>query len=539
MTSVQDPLAAGLDRLLERADALAGRLGPRARASTTVGIERATLRLLGVHGLDRSGAPLAAVIVDRAVAQDPARLARGVLLPFAAALLVYGSTPQDLALDVASGVVDLDLEAEALLDPERLDAARSVADRLLAAAIERIDANRTARHELVDLLGDAERPWVGASLRATLLDAARDEAAVLVSGGADVVRVRVPASRELAERLHDVGEELGDEDRTGGPIADRVAGEVPPAGSQRALSVLRSVVDEAAAERRAYARLATTTRALAAPEQAVVAAFERIDVIEADPLTEIFDGGVDPERALADHSFARRVARRAGARILVGAGPLIVAPDLASGRAAAPEVRAGRAIALQALGVALARGDGLVDGDLLLGTLPWWLLDERDAATLAVTYVVLQRRLHPGVDLALDEPPRTTIAGSQWGQLLVPTALVGRTPGLLMRDAGCESIAAAADGSRTASEIAHELAGSLEPLVLGARGKDLAVRIVDAAVAALADIDGRGWDAVAGASIGIDSRAVHLATGTLAPHGDGPDVAAVLARLKDGVAPLP
>jgi hypothetical protein len=40
-----------LDRLVARADALAGAWGARARASTTVGQERAILRLFGVQGL--------------------------------------------------------------------------------------------------------------------------------------------------------------------------------------------------------------------------------------------------------------------------------------------------------------------------------------------------------------------------------------------------------------------------------------------------------------------------------------------------------
>jgi hypothetical protein len=531
MSVVQDPLAAGLDRLQERADALADRLGPAARAATTVGIERATLRLLGIQGLDRAGAPLASAVVDRATGLDPARLARGVLLPFAAALVLYESTPQDIAIDVASGSIDLDLEAEALLDPDRARAARDEAGRLLAVALERIDANRTARHETLDLLGDAPRPWVGASLHSVYVHEACDEAAILVSGGADVVRVRVPASRELAERLHDLEIDPRDEDLVRFPGAARSPGEIPPAGSQRGLALLREVVDEAAAERRAYARIATATRALAAPEQAVVAAFERMDIIEADPIAEIVGVGVDPDRALADHSFARRLARRAGARVLLGPGPLVVAPDLATGRPAAPEVRAGRAIALQALGVSLARGDGLSDADLLLGALPAWLLDERDAATLAIVCVVLQHRLHPSVELVLDEPPRTTDAGSRWSQLLVPAALLARASGLVLRDVDGGSIASAVDGTRTAAETAAELGASLEPMALGAAGLDLAARTVDAAVATLVDLDARGWDAVVGPSFRDGIRDAPLAKGTRAPRGDGIDVAETIAGL--------
>ena len=56
------------------------------------------------------------------------------------------------------------------------------------------------------MIGDATRPWVGVTDRAEpeSADGAR-EAGHLVASGVDVVRVEVPASRELADRLHDAG----------------------------------------------------------------------------------------------------------------------------------------------------------------------------------------------------------------------------------------------------------------------------------------------------------------------------------------------
>ena len=98
------------------------------------------------------------------------------------------------------------------------------------------------------------------------------------------------------------------------------------------------------------------------PEGAVVAAFERVDMVEADPMAEIVGGGVDPDRSLADHAFAARFHRRADTMVSIGAGPLVVAPDLASGVPADVVTRSGRALALQLLGVALARADGIAVG---------------------------------------------------------------------------------------------------------------------------------------------------------------------------------
>src|SRR5688572_32287303 len=101
-----------IDRLAERAETLAGAWGARARSSTTLGQERALLRLFGVTGVDRVGRPLAGAAVDRWLASAQDGLGGGVALPFAMALLEYDLEPQQLAMDVASGAVDLALEAE-------------------------------------------------------------------------------------------------------------------------------------------------------------------------------------------------------------------------------------------------------------------------------------------------------------------------------------------------------------------------------------------------------------------------------------------
>ena len=71
------------------------------------------LRLFGVTGLDRSGRPLAGAAVDRWLAGARDGLSGGIALPFAMALLEYDLEPQQLALDVSSGAVDLELEARA------------------------------------------------------------------------------------------------------------------------------------------------------------------------------------------------------------------------------------------------------------------------------------------------------------------------------------------------------------------------------------------------------------------------------------------
>ncbi len=186
--------------------------------------------------------------------------------------------------------------------------------------------------------------------------------------------MEVPPSRELATRLARIGAGVegwrAGPDSRGGLDAHDPSGQPIPTGSSRALAVLRRFVDEGGARRGGYVRLVTDAPALAAPDQAVVAAFERIDAVVADPMREIVTGRVDPDRAIADHVFAHRLLARAGTLVLVPAGPLLVAPDLATGIPSDPATRSGRALALQLLAVALARRDGLPAGAIVVSALP-------------------------------------------------------------------------------------------------------------------------------------------------------------------------
>ena len=487
------------EALLARVETLAGAWNARARTSTTAGQERALLRLFGVSGLDRMGRPLAGEVVDRYLSGGPGRLAGGVALPFAVALLEYDMTPQALALDVAAGSIDLALEAELLRDSGRRAAAEAEAARLAEGALERIDANRTARRELLDLLGDPARPWIGLPLAETDLDTARPAVKRIVRDGGDLVRVSVPVGRELADRLHDAGVDVPD--WHGSESGGREAGptEPTPAGSQRGLSELRLVVDETAAERRSYVRLATVTPGLAAPEQAVVAAFERVDVVFADVAAEIVEGRIDPDRALADHTFANRFHRRAGSVVVVGPGPHIVAPDMTRGVPSDPATRAGRGLALQLLGVALARRGGVPADQVVVGAMPAWLLEERDSAARALAEVAVRRALLPDHALAFEEPHAAlgSPIAVRWPFILAATIPYAGSTSLVMR----ETTAAAAGGGsavRAASAVGREVAASSKGTALDGVALEHARATIAAAASTLERLADAGWRAVLG-----------------------------------------
>ncbi len=481
-------LAGKASEVRDRALVLGRALAVRARGQTSLACERAVLRLCGVGGLAASGRPLALEVVDRLGGAGSGALGGGVGLPFAVASIEYGLDPQQLALDVAAGHIDLATEGELLGD----DAIRREAQRMLggwmAGALERFDANRTARRELVGMLGEPSEPWIGSDVGAFDAREAASEAAALVASGADLLRVRVPRDAELRRGPR---EGSGDNDWPVGPAAP------PPAGSQRGLSLLRAALDEAATRSGRYPRLATSWLGLAAPEQAVVAGFERVDVVCSDPLEAVFGLGVDPDRAFADHAFAQALLARAGCHLFLGPGPL-VAPEGGLGADLHPATRAGRALAVQAVGLGFALGNGVPADRISLGAVPPAAFVGSGSGAHALAEVALRGLVFPGHTLVFDEHPSET-ADEGLAPALLAWAAGGARFRAVISPAARSHVAAATGAIRGAMAAARFLADGREIGDLRGPALEHAGATLDAAATTLAALERRGFDAFVGA----------------------------------------
>ena len=282
--------------------------------------------------------------------------------------------------------------------------------------------------------------------------------------------------------------------------ADELESEPAPSGSQRALARLRRIADGVAAERRGYVRLAMAIPPLGVPEGAVVAAFERVDLVEADPVAEIVAGGVDPDRSLADHAFARRLHRRADTFVSIGPGPLVVAPDLTSGVPSDVATRSGRALALQLLGVALARADGIAAERIVVGAYPGWLPDEPAATARVLAEVVVRRRAFPDQLMRFDEPPghhEDSAAAAAWPYLVAAALARSGTDSVVMRRHHADPRRAAAEG-RAAALTAAEVAAVSTPGELAGAAEAHASAMIAAAMSTLERLSDLGWRAVVG-----------------------------------------
>ncbi|MFI5261341.1 MAG: lysine 5,6-aminomutase subunit alpha TIM-barrel domain-containing protein [Candidatus Limnocylindrales bacterium] len=467
--------------LRERAATLARPLHAAANAATTVACERAMLRLFGVAGIDGAGRPLALEVTDRFARLGPARLGGGIALPFAAAAREYALGPQELSLEIASGHIDLGLEADLLREPPNRAAAEALVSEWMAAAWQRFDANRVARSELRAILGEAAQTVIGLDLPDLTAGQAAERGRELVAAGAGLVRVRVPRDRELRRGL---GEELDPADAAAAPRA-------APAGRQRGLALLRTAIDEAAAASGHYVRLGSASLGLAAPDQAVVAGFERVDLVCSDPLESIVEFGVQPSRAFADHAFALQIHGRSGAQLAVGAGPLAVAPELARGEPVDPGTRSGRALALQALTVELSRLGPLPPERILLGALPREAQALGGSSPVAMTEVALRRLVFPEHPLLIEE-----VSGhpAGWAAALAASITGGMAPAMVLRPAPLEGAATAAVAeTRAALEAAVWLADGRAVGPLRGRALEHAEAALKAAIATLRALSHDGW----------------------------------------------
>jgi hypothetical protein len=331
------------------------------------------------------------------------------------------------------------------------------------------------------------------------VDGALTEMARLVAGGIDLVRVEIPVGQELADRMHEAGLDvpMWQPRARSGRAAAATRDESAPTGSQRGLAEIRVALDEAAAERRAYARLATASPALGVPEGAVVAGFERIDLTEANPMVEIVADGVDPDRALSDHAFAHRLYRRAGTLVSISAGPLVVAPDLASGIPSDAPTRAGRALALQALAAAFARHNGLTQDQIVLGALPAWLCEEANPGTRAVAEVAIRRALFADHALVYEEPELRPDRSALW-LAVVGGSLPHAGATALVRQRPSRNPAEVARRARAATDVAAEVAASSESRPLTGRALEYATSVVAAAVRTVERLENDGWRVVSG-----------------------------------------
>jgi beta-lysine 5,6-aminomutase alpha subunit len=273
---------------------------------TTVAIERAVLRLLGVDGAIGEGVdarPYANLAVERI--REQLGLARGAAVPFFDAVGRTGATPQEVAESAARGEVDFAWPDE----PEPATAAAAAAAE---AADRAILDRRREREQLVRRLGDPEKPWIYLIVATGNIHEDLPQAQAAARAGADIVAVIRSTGQSLLDYV---------------PEGATTRGFAGTYATRENFRLMRAALDEVSEEVGRYIRLTNYASGLCMPEIAALAAMERLDMMLNDCMYGIIFRDINPKRTFIDQRFSRMIHARAGIVINTGEDNYLTTAD--------------------------------------------------------------------------------------------------------------------------------------------------------------------------------------------------------------------
>lgn len=272
---------------------------------TTVTVERAVIRLLGVDGVNVEQIPLPNVIVD-AVAQA-GRLSRGASFFLANAMLETGLNAQTVAERVASGLLDL---MQLPLQPPA--AVHALLDQLAVQALARITGARQERESLLANCPSGQQPWLYVIVATGNIHEDAIQAKAAARAGADIIAVIRTTGQSLLDYV---------------PYGITTEGFGGTYATQANFALMRQALDEVSAEVGRYIRLVNYCSGLCMPEIAAMGAVERLDMMLNDALYGILFRDINMQRTLVDQFFSRLINAYAGIIINTGEDNYLTTAD--------------------------------------------------------------------------------------------------------------------------------------------------------------------------------------------------------------------
>ena len=360
-----------------------------ARTHTTVSVERAVLRLAGLHGADEDGMPWVNRLAD--AVRESTGLEHGVALPVWDAMLTGGYPDlRTLAVDAGAGLVKFRLPAG-----HEGDAAREAAFRSVKKGISRIDAQRAERDQMIAATSNPPMPWIYLIVATGDIYEDIPQAQAAAREGADVIAV----IRSTGQSLLDYVPEGATREGYAGTYA-----------TQENFRLMRAALDDVSRELGRYVRLTNYASGLCMPEIASLAGLERLDMMLNDCMYGIIFRDINPVRTFIDQRFSRQVHARAGIVINTGEDNYLTTADAVDA--------AHTVVVSQLLNEYFGREAGLADGQLGLGHAFEINPELPDSFLLELAHAQLIRELFPDAPLKY-MPPTKHMTGNVFGGYLL------------------------------------------------------------------------------------------------------------------------
>ncbi len=336
---------------------------------STVSVERAVLRLLGVSGADADGTPFVNRLVD---ALPRATLGGGVARLIGGTVAESAKSPAEIACEGVVSVTDVSD-----------DRARSSLARYVAEGLRRIDARRAEREASLARLPQAPPPLLYVIVASGNIYEDRTQAIAAAEAGAQIIAV----IRSTGQSLLDYVPEGITTEGFGGTYA-----------TQANFALMRAALDEVSERLGRYVMLTNYASGLCMPEIAALGALERLDMLLNDSMYGILFRDINMQRTFVDQHFSRMLNARAGIAINTGEDNYLTTADAVT---QAPAV-----LASQFINEAFAHRAGLRDDQIGLGDA--YEIDPRldDGFLLGVAQAQLARQIFPDAPLKYMPPTK-------------------------------------------------------------------------------------------------------------------------------------
>jgi len=270
---------------------------------TTTTVERATLRLLGVDGVDENYVPLPNRVVEHLQAQGLLQYGAAPLL--AGAMQEHGYTAQQVAEAVAQGTLTL-------TRPKDEAAARQAAEAQARSRCAHIAGQRAHRDEKIKTLGEGQAPWLYLIVATGNIYEDVAQARAAAEQGADIIAVIRSTGQSLLDYV---------------PFGATTEGFGGTYATQENFRLMRAALDEVGARVGRYIRLTNYCSGLCMPEIAAMGAMERLDMMLNDSMYGIIFRDINMKRTFIDQFFSRMVNAYAGIIINTGEDNYLTTAD--------------------------------------------------------------------------------------------------------------------------------------------------------------------------------------------------------------------
>jgi len=294
---------ARIDRARNSARRIARQVFDEMAQFTTTTVERATLRLLGVDGVDEHQVPLPNRLVDHL--QEQGLLDLGAAPVLANAMQARGWSAQQVAQAVAAGSLTLSR-------PKDEQAARLAADSLARSRCAQISVQRQHREERIQTLGEGQTPWLYVIVATGNIYEDVAQARAAAEQGADIIAVIRSTGQSLLDYV---------------PYGATTEGFGGTYATQENFRLMRAALDEVGAKVGRYIRLTNYCSGLCMPEIAAMGAMERLDMMLNDSMYGIIFRDINMKRTFIDQFFSRTINAYAGIIINTGEDNYLTTAD--------------------------------------------------------------------------------------------------------------------------------------------------------------------------------------------------------------------